>query len=67
MQYSRELLVQMFKDGLLSYKIIMYYDVREKIDSLPVDKLSLKVKLVAQSMGVSRDTIYRALRMFSSI
>ena len=54
----------MYKDGLLSYKIIMYYDIREKIDSLPVDKLSLKVRLVAQSMGVSKDTIYRALRMF---
>ena len=64
MQYDRGLLKQMYKDGLLSYKVIMYYDIREKIDSLPVQKLSIKVKLVAQAMGVSKDTIYRALRMF---
>jgi len=64
MKYEYSLLQKMYKDGLLSSKVLMYHDICTKIDSLPPQKLSVKVRIVAQSMGVSTDTIYRAIRMF---
>jgi len=54
----------MYKDGLISYKPILYLDIVQKIDSLQDMKQSTKVKLVASGLGVSKDTIYRAIRLF---
>ena len=65
MQYSKELLQQQYKDGLISYKVLLYFDIVEKIESLQDMKKSNKVKVVAAGLGCSKDKVYRALRMFS--
>ena len=59
---ERNLLVRLYKRGLVSETVIFYVDIEQKIKSLPFGKLSHKVKKVAADSGVSVHTIYRALR-----
>ena len=64
MKYTRELLTEMYKDGLLSSKVVYYFDIAEKVKSLPIGKLSTKVRIVAEAIGINKQTVYRALRLF---
>ena len=64
MIYSKELLQQQYKDGLISYKVLFYFDIVEKVKSLQDMANGDKVRVVSLALGCSRDTIYRALRMF---
>ena len=62
--YTKELLQQQYKDGIISYKVLFYFDIAEKVKSLQEMPNGDKVRVVSSALGTSRDTIYRALRMF---
>ena len=66
MKYKRETLVEMYKDGLVSEKVVLYHDIVEKIHSMTEIKRSQKVKIVAGALGINKQTVWRALRMMKS-
>jgi len=63
-KYSESLLTEMYKDGMIPLSVIESYHIRRKIDSLPVSKLSVKVRLIALETRKSTRTIYRAYARF---
>ena len=65
MTRTKEDLEQLYRDGLISYTILRDKDIRDKIDSIP-GKLSNKVKIVAEHLGLSTRTIYRAIQIKQS-
>ena len=63
---KKEVLRQLYKDGLIGHKPILYIDIHEKYNSLPGLKAD-RVKIIAKGLGCSTDTIYRALRTIDTI
>ena len=63
-EIERETLISLYKKGLVSETVILYCDIVDKVKSLPVSKLSKKVNIISRDLGVGKQTIYRALRLF---
>jgi len=60
-----ETLKDLYMRGHISYKLIMYFHIRMKVDSMK-GKQSIKVRYIMKLMGLSKSTVYRALRMIPS-
>ena len=63
-QYSTTLFKELFNDGIISYKVLLYREIYDKFESLP-GNTTTRVKLMVRK-GMSESTIYRAIRLFRS-
>ena len=53
---------RLYKAGLINATTVMRVDIYEKFNSLP-GKASDRVRAIANDMGMSKDSVYRAVRI----
>jgi len=65
----RDTLNKLYRNGLISYKPIFYLEVKDKVRQLKASGLkhTEAINMVARDMRVSRQTIYKAIRLTNDI